>query len=217
MSLKDYSAMFVTGMMERFMKSLPEKSALEKSMMIMERLDQIVKEYKRERRKSKLGVISGLLHQMDEYIKTDINELREQITCKKGCDFCCKIQVDICEDETLLLLHAAKEKKIAIDWDYVKVQSEMKDASEHARSDHAACPFLKDRKCSVYKFRPAACRKYFVVSDPQICDASIRTDLRTSVYFDLPTEMGASALMNTGQERSPMAVMLLKYKPDEKT
>src|SRR4051812_21704002 len=47
-----------------------------------------------------------------------------QVKCQRGCAACCKIHVSITREEAALLLIAAAQKEVEIDWPKVERQSE---------------------------------------------------------------------------------------------
>ena len=94
------------------------------------------------------------------------------ITCQKGCSFCCRVAVTISRTEATLLARIVREEKIEVDVERLRRQSAhgLKDWNTQAPADRA-CVFLDgDGCCRVYKWRPNACRKYFVISRPALCD-----------------------------------------------
>lgn len=98
-----------------------------------------------------------------------------QISCRAGCSACCFTAVGVTQDEAELLAERVAGG-VEIDMELLQRQQ------EPARDDKAwftdeikhadrRCVFLSpEGKCRVYEDRPAACRKYFVTSDPKFCD-----------------------------------------------
>ena len=50
-----------------------------------------------------------------------------------------------------------------------------------------------DGLCSIYKDRPLSCRKYFVVSDPTLCDTSRHPGGQTLTWVDAHVEVLTTA------------------------
>ena len=104
------------------------------------------------------------------------DEQNPKISCKRGCAHCCYMNVDIWIGEALLLLTTPQK----MNWALIERRAAM--AESLARENRAgqwikrpidqrACVYLNRKKrCTIYANRPMACRTYFVVSEPQLCD-----------------------------------------------
>jgi Fe-S-cluster containining protein len=76
--------------------------------------------------------------------------------CRKGCSYCCRIDVDIGQLEA----------------EYIALKSGAPlDAGSTRTTGHRdACPFLaRDGSCSVYAARPFNCRTFHTLDDPKYC------------------------------------------------
>ena len=96
------------------------------------------------------------------------------IRCRKGCSHCCHEPVEIWPQEAALLVEGARAAGIVLDRARLERQGRytMETWREQPAAD-TACVFLgEDGACRVYEFRPNACRKLLVVSDPKLCDAA---------------------------------------------
>jgi Fe-S-cluster containining protein len=96
------------------------------------------------------------------------------IRCRKGCSHCCHEPVEIWPHEAALLLEGARAAGMELDRSRLERQSRctMETWREQPAAD-TACVFLgEDGACRVYEYRPNACRKLLVVSDPRLCDAA---------------------------------------------
>ena len=100
-----------------------------------------------------------------------------EVSCQKGCAACCYQIVAMNDDEADLLAEHVISGRVAIDIPRLKRQIGPSASDEHwnnpALVKHAdrRCVFLgADNTCQVYEDRPAACRKYFVRTDPVLCD-----------------------------------------------
>ncbi|HET9404254.1 MAG TPA: YkgJ family cysteine cluster protein, partial [Burkholderiales bacterium] len=61
-----------------------------------------------------------------------------------------------------------------------------------------ACVFLgSDGACKVYSFRPNACRKLLVVTEPALCDAQKHPLTSVGRWFSWEAEMMESAALET--------------------
>lgn len=94
------------------------------------------------------------------------------ITCKKGCSACCHINVNISPREADLIVSFVRSQKIRLDRKKILAQSDKLPEEFHKLDwETKACPFLNGAgECGIYQFRPLACRKYLVGSDPKFCD-----------------------------------------------
>jgi Fe-S-cluster containining protein len=159
---------------------------------------------------NKIGAMLGLYALIDE---TMARTNREN-SCKRGCNFCCHINVDITDPEAAAIHHHCKENKIKVDTKYLKERLQVR-AKEVAFSKTAACVFLKNGECSIYAVRPLACRTYLVVNEPKYCDVVSYPPPHngTLVVNDLDVQMEFSAFMNAlrGKSADRMERMLLNY------
>lgn len=100
----------------------------------------------------------------------------ERVQCKKGCDFCCYVHVGVSDDEADLLARVIADGEVEVDMAKLEEQAKWpsdKWAKEDPRK--RGCVFLdsETRSCKVYAYRPAACRTYLVVTDPELCRIEI--------------------------------------------
>lgn len=92
--------------------------------------------------------------------------------CTKNCSHCCHMSVTLLgyEAEMLGSLIGIKPKEVPI----TNIMKETKEETEEFLVDRwmgVDCVFLKDGKCSIYDYRPFACRNYYNLShDETLCD-----------------------------------------------
>jgi hypothetical protein len=67
------------------------------------------------------------------------------IKCKKGCSFCCHIQVNAIEPEIDVILNYVKEHNIPIDMDHLEKQTHIKDDLEWMLHPNNKCVFLSEQ------------------------------------------------------------------------
>jgi Fe-S-cluster containining protein len=117
----------------------------------------------------------------------------EHVSCKKGCDACCRQMVPISPAEAFALaalLDAMPPGRAARTLERFDVAVETLAArgllhrlerrheltsQESAQLDrdyfaaNVGCPFLENRACSIHQHRPLACREFLVTSPPREC------------------------------------------------
>ena len=67
--------------------------------------------------------------------------------CKKGCSHCCYYKIDVSELEVEYIE------------EYAGIRRELRDIRIFG-THGMPCPFLRGTECSIYRFRPYACRKH---------------------------------------------------------
>jgi uncharacterized protein len=120
-----------------------------------------------------------------------------KVQCARGCASCCKLNVSITREEAALLLIAAEQKRVPIDWAKVERQREQGLATWSRQSPaDRRCVFLNDREeCSVYEHRPSACRKYMVASDPKRCNTAKHPGGEVAIVAPIEGEAVVSAML----------------------
>ena len=135
------------------------------------------------------------------------------IKCRKGCSHCCHGPVEIWPQEAALLVEIAREA--GIDMDEARLERQSRHNVDSWRQQPAAdtaCVFLgDDGACKVYEFRPNACRKLLVVTDPSLCDARKHPPDSVGRWFSWEAEILESAAQEvfgaTLMPRSLLAVL----------
>lgn len=127
---------------------------------------------------------------MDEMIPQEMHAegAAEKITCKRGCNACCRMQVILTAAEAIAIAerHAAF---IATRLDELKaqatlVQDMIKEREHMSREDRdmdiasawwpkqiQCALLLENGDCGVYETRPLVCRTHFVVTERALCEA----------------------------------------------
>lgn len=132
------------------------------------------------------------------------------IRCGRGCSHCCHEPVEIWPHEAALLIRIAREQDMVPD--RARLERQSRYTVETWRNQPAAdkaCAFLgDDGACTVYEFRPNACRKLLVVTDPALCDASERKPDSVGRWFSWEAELMESAALETfGAGLMPAALL----------
>ncbi len=114
------------------------------------------------------------------------------VSCKAGCGVCCYQMVPLSPPEAIWIsklvdhLEKSKEPGLADRFDNIAKRLQglgmVEDLLDPDYSDDVAldiarkyfslkipCPFLYDDSCSIYPYRPVACREYNVTSSPEYC------------------------------------------------
>lgn len=120
------------------------------------------------------------------------------ISCRKGCSFCCHTLVAASASEGDLIQLYVRDNGITVDTDRLSLQAHVKDPENYARSlrwQDSACVFLNEQgECKIYPVRPVTCRKLTVLSDPKLCDPLESN--KPDYLVHLEAEIIASALYN---------------------
>ncbi|RMG42995.1 MAG: YkgJ family cysteine cluster protein [Candidatus Dadabacteria bacterium] len=130
----------------------------------------------------------------------DLESEGEEISCRKGCNHCCHLLVEVSWEEAtelanwvLNLPHSRRERFLG------RIRKNAAEARELFLSDKKAhrflkpadgeeeipdhifdryfygkrrpCPFLELGACAAYEVRPTPCRLHMVTTDPELCSA----------------------------------------------
>lgn len=173
------------------------------------------KEYKRQKGLHPGYVVANAFNEqiqekVDHFVKTNPNG--QKITCTKGCSMCCHINVDITEDEASLLYEVMKSDKVQPNYERMEKQISM--PVEELKYADRACMFLgEDDACKVYEYRPSACRKYMVVTEPALCHPVTNKHGKVGRAVDIDSEIIGSGILNANKTGS--LPKLLKQLIDE--
>lgn len=160
--------------------------------------------YKELKRKFKAAERANLIHKLlDAMIEWTLAKHPQETTCRKGCAYCCYMNVDVTWDEAQLLLETKEP-----DWSRATTQLA---GHDNIKYDERACVYLNDdRSCGVYDQRPMACRKYLVISDPELCNIETNPKGDVLVVGINQVEILTSGMMTAASDSGSMAEMLLK-------
>lgn len=123
-----------------------------------------------------------------DFCKSEYGDTYKRIACGKNCSECCKMAVAITDSEAELLIHGAKQNKVRIDLERLKAQKSFNLGDWHTlHKDRRHCVFLKNNQCSVYDYRPHACRYHFKLDNAKECNILKYPD--KSFAYWLPVEM----------------------------
>lgn len=82
-----------------------------------------------------------------------------KLECKKGCSHCCHVPVLVTAVEAFYI-----QEKTGIEANIVKRKKE-----KCRVPDGSPCPFLKNDACSIYEYRPIACRTFGSFDGAEAC------------------------------------------------
>jgi uncharacterized protein len=166
-----------------------------------------------------LSVARTVHAEMDGVLGRDRAKSAESgdITCRKGCSHCCHGPVEIWPHEAALLVAFAREAGIEIDRARLERQSRCVAGTwrQQPQADRA-CGFLgDDGACRVYAARPNACRKLFVLTDPELCDAQKHPPDAVGRWVSWEAELMESAALEVfGAALMPRALLAIVEERD---
>lgn len=105
--------------------------------------------------------------------KTDENmPAGTKVSCKKGCSACCHMRVGVADSEAEVMVSHIKRLGLKLDRKRLLAQKDRFVEDYHTIGwEQQKCGLLADDgSCSLYQWRPSSCRKYAVVSPPEMCD-----------------------------------------------
>jgi len=190
----DYRKYTVTSQLKDYLGMLMEQAESRETIeQILSLIDGYVHQLTTLSIQNRVETIKEIYKSIDRFFDTAADENKKEIKCKTGCTACCFIDVDITGDEAAVIINYCNENGIRIDRAYLESQAI---TGRKTYSGLSRCVFLKDNLCSIYPVRPVACRKHWVKTDPALCDFSENVINQVGGYFDVNTEILASALLN---------------------
>ena len=202
-----YDKYKVTSMLRDYLAMLMEQSENKETIdQILTLINGYTAQLSNLRIQNRLQTTREVYKAIDGFFDAAPEENKKDIQCKAGCTACCFIEIDVSGDEAAVIIDHCRENGIEIDRDYLTKQAAV---GRKTYSPLSKCVFLKDNLCSIYSVRPIACRKHWVKTDPVLCDFSKNIVNAVGGYFDINTEILASAILNVG-ETGPLEKVLLK-------
>lgn len=204
----------MTDSLEGILKEVRKDKNIKALIQINKALDFYIEQYKEITKKTgNISTVQSYHVELDKQIeikKANVPELTKDIKCKMVCSYCCHSNVDISRDEAALIKFIIERDKIVIDMSLLRRQAKNKNMATWGKlnADEKRCVFLSGLGlCMIYEYRPAACRKLLVVTDPELCD--LKTINKVGRFVDWHIEVIASAILN-GSKCGPLPKMLLK-------
>lgn len=112
----------------------------------------------------------------------------KKAVCSRGCAWCCKIGVDTLKIEALYIQVATG----------IKIDPKAKKQT----GTLGYCPLLnkKTGECTVYQYRPSACRIFYVFDNPKYC--KLKNNQAHAIY-------GVQALLIDGAEKNAVYALMM--------
>ncbi len=189
-----YNAYKVTSLLKDYLGMLmedPENREIIDN--ILKLIDDYVIQLKKLSAQNHIKTTKQVYDAIDGFFLKTPEENKKEIQCKTGCTACCFIDVDVSGDEAAVIIDYCRENGIEVDKAYLTEQAA---AGRKSYSALSRCVFLKDNLCSIYPVRPVACRKHWVKTDPALCDFSKNVINQVGGFFNVNTEILASAMLN---------------------
>lgn len=141
-----------------------------------------------------------------------------RVSCQPSCNHCCHQRLTVTKLEASVLLSHVKRLGIKLDRQRAKQQEKKAlEAYNDLPYEDQGCLMLDENgNCRVYEYRPLSCRKYNVVSPPEMCDK--RAHSHAQILFDIHAEALTGAAFaydspSIGLDRA-MADQLLRNIPE---
>lgn len=142
---------------------------------------------------------------INNMIDAAVDEVDEEISCRRGCDYCCHLLVEISTLEASALAQWIQKRPKAQREEYIKkIKTRARDMrsllktkkngqkfidpkggegdipdwvyDKYFYDKSRPCVFLKNGECQAYESRPSSCRLHMVSSDPELCRADVEDD-----------------------------------------
>lgn len=171
----------------------------------------LIEAHKKRPNPEEAGSIAwGLLDAMDREIAERLpkDAHAHRIACKPGCAACCRIEVRVTEGEAALMAYGALQLNAPPVAARLAAQAEQPNWDD-IPPEFRACAFLgADNQCTVYAYRPGACRKYFTLDNPELCDTEKKNGAQVINLIVPEAEVIASAMISR-QGSGRMANMVI--------
>lgn len=167
---------------------------------VFEQIEFYTKQFHKIRNRNAPQVAASIHALVDEMLERQRSRdpMASQIKCKRGCNACCHLLIGSWPQEAALLKVRIKADKIKLDLPRLAKQAEAKTIGEWQQLPYEdrACVLLDGNgECRAYEDRPNACRKYFVVTDPILCDTEKSPGSKVGRYVTAPVEIVESAAL----------------------
>lgn len=137
-------------------------------------------------------IYQRLILYLDEQLKNDFSD----ITCKRGCAFCCRQNVNLSMVEAVEIINYCKTNRINIDTEILKNQLRINPLELYLQFDVNTCIFLQNNECLIYPVRPIACRTFNSVQYPFYCDSKQFPNKKIGVRVSIRGETAISSIID---------------------
>jgi len=111
-----------------------------------------------ETTEDRLATYAAQMTELDGTINGFTQITETKVACAKGCAFCCSLQIDVRAHETLLIARHLQRS-----WEADKLET-LTDRLRNQKPGQPCSLLDWESLCSIYQYRPAACRRYLSVS-----------------------------------------------------
>lgn len=160
----------------------------------------------------------SIFNEIDQLLLQIPTHLKERVSCRKGCNFCCSLEIDAYPEEVAIILKYCKKQNIQVDWQYLAKQAAFSPEDRMVSVEYGPCVFLKDGLCSIYPVRPIACRKYIVVTPQEYCNLMVYppgTKSHIAGYFNEEVGFLLSALLSIAKGSNRFITLLTRMAPTQ--
>lgn len=200
---------FVTSGLSNLLKQIGDGSARHTNTSIQ--VAQGIEFFRQQTRKIPMRDRPDVEHAMIDSVMEKQN-MSKGASCKKGCSFCCHVNVQVTNSEAKQLAGLIKSGAVEVDMALLHEQAVfVGNDYEYAVQprEKNRCVFLgSDGACRVYDKRPTNCRKYLVRSDPQVCNT---VGGRPEIVASLEVETMASGFADLDQNFDHLPKSVLRY------
>jgi Fe-S-cluster containining protein len=149
------------------------------------------------------STVAKRVHWLRKAAETATRDVAAVAACRKGCAHCCRITVAVSRAEAQMI---AKETGRPLNRQAgaftVENQNDFTDPKARlaAAGFGKPCPFLKDEACSIYAFRPLACRLQVNLDEDDLLCQLVEGHTSSVPYLNLMEHHAAAVvLMGQGQ------------------
>lgn len=177
---------------------------------IQEALNEIISKYGKNYLKSINATNRSRVkaaRKMHEIMDKSVSDFLKEnpTTCRKGCAYCCHVYVETTIDEALSIKNYCHQHNITIDKEALEKQKNLELNTWNGRK----CVFLSDdNTCSIYEVRPMICRKYYVSSEPKLCDVTTGIN-KIAILHNIDVEVMAAGIFRV-RDAGSLPQQLLK-------
>lgn len=140
--------------------------------------------------------------------------VKPNLSCKKGCTYCCHTQVSVTSDEASLLAKIVESKQVEIDRTRLYQQAQAGANYNYWMQipyEQRKCVFIgKDGGCSIYEDRPSVCRTNYALSPAEDCDTSDGTTKQMRLLKTEIADVVVATAYTESEENGTLPFMLDK-------